>query len=222
MTASTRITRIHNEIHYVHAESAEPMVSRALSWAGFTALVRAVTDAGLPPPAQYLALMDRFARLQAIAAGDGRAMQHRLTEAVTHGTDVDLVDLFAAALSERTSTASERQAELLGEVRDAVLHQGRALIATSAERNYRTLADRFDNIAAEFTHCARIIDPATPSDRVMDADTKTLEAWRDGARVAAQLDELVEPLASAAELVRRLDQPSGFGTSTDPLRYSLL
>lgn len=200
-------------IYYAHPdlEADRPARSRAIEWSGFLQLVAAVASAGLPPPPAYTALLDRYGRVQAFAISDQRVMAARLSDAVLSGGDADVEGLFAAALSERFSTGSELQAGLLSEVRDRVQGELGAIVRPNARKNYVTLAGRFDAAATGFTKCAAIIPPDTAPDLVINQKSKVLEAWRDAERYAAQLDELLESLSCASELVRGVDQPSGLG-----------
>ena len=204
-------------IHYCHVdpEGDRPAPSRATEWRGFIGLVDTVTAAGMPPPDAYGALLARWQRVQHAVVGDRRTMAARLKDAVLSGTGPgsdDLEGLLAAALSERHATASELQAGLLSEVRDQVLGQLRDLYAPVARRHYAVLASRFDSAAQAFTRCAAIIPPDSLPNQVINTKPKTLRAWREAAGYADQLDQLIEPLCAAAELVRPLTSPSGIGS----------
>ncbi len=207
---------------YIPDSPADPTPSRALEWGGFLRLVDTVAAAGFPPPPEFAGVRERFGAVQQIAAGDGRAMQRQLTDAVISGGTPGLTALFVAALAERAASATDWQADLVREIRNVVLKELRDIYGTVAGKNYRALAARFDVAADRFAKCARVIDPAAAASAVVDSNRKTLQAWRDAAALAGELDALVEPLACAAELVRPLHMPSGLGVSRDPLLLPLV
>jgi hypothetical protein len=219
----TTATRIGAPLYFVPEQpDAEPMPSRAIEWGSFHSLVAAVGGAGGVIPGELTALDARFGQLHALAVGDGRHQQRELTRAVLHGQrGDDLGAIWASALSERASTGSEAQADLLGEVRDQVLAQLRDLYRPVAVSNYNALRDQFNRAAAAFTDAADRVHPDANADTVISGQPRLITAWRDAEGHAERLDALLEPLSAAAELARPLDMPAGLGSDRTPLLIAL-
>ncbi len=207
-------------------DAADPTPSRAIEWTGFHKLVSTVTGAGIAPPPAFVALAEGYGRLQTFASGNGRTMQSRLVEGLISGATGDLEALFAAALIERAvNSGGVIAAELLEEIRGAVLDALRKIYAPTVVRTYRTLAGKFNDTAQAFHRAAATISPAASSDVAAEAPRGVLEAWHDGLRHAKTLESLVEPLSCAAELWRPIEAPSAVGgdraTFTLPLCVDL-
>lgn len=216
---TTPTTRLAGPLVWLPGPDSTPMASRALEWAAFLRLVDTV---GIAPPPRYGELLASYGRIQA-AAISGHTMQTRLTSAVLHGgRDDDYEMLLAAALSERYAAASQLQAGLLSEVRDQVLDALRRVYAEVAAANYAKLRTRFDSTADKFTACACVVDPDCRPGVVINAKPKIVQAWRDAETHAGELDQLLEPLSAAAELVRPLHKPSGLGSDRAPFLLPLV
>ncbi|MGA9492895.1 MAG: hypothetical protein WBV80_21955 [Mycobacterium sp.] len=208
-------TPIGAPIRYMYEDSTTEMRSRANEFRTFRRLVATVAATGATVPPEYAAVLDRF---NALTGRKGREMMDRLHASIVHG-DGDPARALALAVAERNHTTTT---EVLDDLQNRVLAKLRGLYGPVAATNYRQLADRFDKAADSFTLCAEIIDPGAPADSVVNAGTKIVTAWRDASHFADQLDQLIEPLCAAAELVRPLEAPSGLGVSLDPLLIPLV
>ena len=178
-------------IYYVPTapDAGDPTPSRAIEWTGFHKLVSTVTGAGIAPPPAFVALAEGYGRLQTFASGNGRTMQSRLVEGLISGATGDLEALFAAALIERAvNSGGVIAAELLEEIRGAVLDALRKIYAPTVVRTYRTLAGKFNDTAQAFHRAAATISPAASSDVAAEAPRGVLEAWHDGLRHAKTLE----------------------------------
>jgi hypothetical protein len=74
------------------------------------------------------------------------------------------------------------------------------LYAPAARGNYRTVADKFDRVATQFTDCAHAINVEAGADSVVESDRKAQQCWRDALGLSRELESLVFPLMCAAAL----------------------
>ena len=111
---------------------------------------------------------------------------------------------------------------MLTPVYAAVLARLAALYAPHAGPAYEQIAQRFDKAAAAFADAAALIDPASSAEVAVRADRLIQRAWRDAEILAAEQDSLLASLSSAAQLVRRLDQPASLGSNRDTLTIPLV
>lgn len=199
---------------------APDMPHRGQTLSGFLRLVSTVESAGAVPPPAFVELRDRLLTFSRAAAGHDPILFERLCDAITSGAG-DAPLWFAAAMAERGQDQTERRSEVLGQLHDTMCDRLRAMYQPNAMRIYCQLAAEYDRAAQDFTRAANIVDPATDAAEVVDGPRKVLDAWRHALVAANRLDELVEPLSAAAELVRPLHLPSGQGTSRVPLLLPL-
>jgi hypothetical protein len=133
-----------------------------------------------------------------------------------HG-GADIKAAYAMALAEYTPAAED----VLTPTYAAALAELQRIYGPSARAHYRVVRDRFNTTAKAFASCAKLVDPGVGADNVI-GDSHALEAWKDAAVHAAALDDLVEVVAAAAELVRGPAEPSGLGISAVPFLLPLL
>jgi hypothetical protein len=143
---------------------------------------------------------------------------NRLTVAVIDGNGSDIPALFVAAHSEQFPQHSDTVCQHVHAHAAARLHE---LYAPHAQQNYRLLADQFNAAAKQFTDAAKACDVSAGADVIIKADTKAMAAWKAAEKYAATLDALVEPLAAAAALARRIDQPEAIGGDSATLHIPL-
>jgi hypothetical protein len=205
-------------MRYVFDEASDdtPRPSRTRELRPYLGLVDQLAGAGLPPPDEFQRHRERLGELQG-AVADGHRMRDRLAEAVL-GDGGDIPGLYAAALAEASGASAAP--DVLEPLHGRILAAMQAVYAPSAQAHYRVLRDRFNTTAKAFASCAKLVDPGTGADAVI-GDSHALEAWRDAAVHAAALDDLVEPVVAAAELVRGPGEPSGLGVSRAPLEIGL-
>jgi hypothetical protein len=201
---------------YTYDEAADttPRPSRTLELRPYLGLVDQLAAAGLPPPAEFAQLRERLGELQT-AVSDGRTQTAQLIAAVLHG-GADIKAAYAMALAEYTPAAED----VLTPTYAAALAELQRIYGPSARAHYRVLRDRFDKAAKAFASCAKLIDPASGADAVI-GDGHALQAWKDAGTYADRLDELVEVVAAAAELVRGPAEPAGLGVSRVPFLLPL-
>lgn len=158
-----------------------------------THAVDALALVGITPPPEWAALRDRFATELV------ESMADRYTSAIVNGDDADLAALRAGALAEASAT-SQANAQVHNGVKAAVTRRLRDLYAPHAQTNYEVVADLFDAAADRLSKAAAVIDPDADPAAVVNADTKTRQAWTDSFLAATELDRLVPMLQAAAEL----------------------
>ena len=187
------------------------MPSRAQGLTGLLRLSGVVAAAGGVLPTEFVELRDRFQGFSQLAASHAPTMIERLTSALITGHG-DPHLWFAAAMAQAGAGHVERRAEILQAVHNQMDGVLRGLYQPLAGPIYRQLAQRFDRAAERFTRCADVVDPGAEATEVVNANTKTLTAWRDALAASAELDAQLEGLAAAAELLRPLNMPSGSAT----------
>jgi len=161
------------------------------------AAVEHLADHGIPAPADWQALRDRW---QSAAEGhDGGAQAALNTAIVTGDTKADLPVLTALALAEAQATPVHR-ATVRNALAAAIYPRLCELYATVAVKNYTTAAQRFDKAAQRFTKAAEIVDPEADPTSMVTADDRTRKAWTDALIAARELDAAEPVLAVAAEL----------------------
>jgi hypothetical protein len=150
---------------------------------------------GTVVPAEWARLRDRYYQLQ----GHQHPMTDRLARAMADpDSNADLDALFSMAVCEWwpnhvDSVVSAVTAHLY----PALL----ALYAPVATKNYRALADRWNEAAKAFTACTELVDVTANPDLVLEsADRRGIQAWQDAPKHAAKLDEQLTALAAAAVL----------------------
>lgn len=150
--------------------------------------------AGISPPADWLALRERF------TAATPDTCLDRLTAAILEGDrTADLTALHACAQAEALATGPSR-AQVTNALKAAVGRRLRDLYAPVAQTNYNRVADQYDAAAAEFTTAATAVNPESDAAAIVSAPTKVRSAWTDAELAARKLDALVPPLQAAAEL----------------------
>jgi hypothetical protein len=161
---------------------------------GFIYLVDSLRPLGIAPPREFDELRRRYEALQ--AAQNGHPMLDRLTAAVLTG-DGDIPALWAASVA----TAFPAHTDVvLTHVANFVSIELERLYLPAARKNYGIVADKFDQVAKQFTDCAATVDVEAGADFVVEADRKGQQAWRDALGLSKQLDELLFPLMCAAAL----------------------
>jgi hypothetical protein len=213
---NTPIWLVHNP-----DENTEPMGSRAQGLGGLLKLSGIVAAAGATLPIEYLELRDRVTDFCGQAAGGSHVLFDRLADALVTGRG-DVWQWFAAAQTQLGANAVEQRAELLTQLHSRAEAALRDMYAPHAGPIYAALAAQFDRTAHEFTRAASVVDPAAPAAEVVSADKRTLAAWRDALTLAGRLDELLEPLSAAAELLRGPTLPSGTGVTRDTFLLQLV
>ncbi len=142
-----------------------------------------------------MALRDRFARFTAIT----NPCRERLAAEIVAPTGADIATLRAAALAEEAADSGD-EASVTSVVSSAVLAELVSLYQPVGQRNYKTIADRFDQAARSFTAAVSIYDPAVDSSAVIRLSERERSAWLGAEVCANELDELLQPLAAAAFL----------------------
>jgi hypothetical protein len=175
-----------------------------------TQLVQAVTNGGIDPPEEWTALLNRF--------NDYTGMQYpireRLTAALIDGTDDDIAALKALVLAEQLAQAGSQAS---GEVEARVLHRLKQLYAAVAVSNYEVLQGKFDTAARKFCEQAAVCDVTADGSELVGTPEKRQKAWIAAALIAAELTELIPPLAAAMTLAGNVDVFLGDHTAVLPL-----
>jgi len=161
------------------------------------AAVERLADSGLPAPADWQALRDRW---QAAAEGHDGGAQAALNHAIVTGdTEADLPVLTTLALAEAQATPVHR-ATVRNAIAAAVYPRLCELYGTVAMKNYTAAAGAFNKAAQRFTKSAAIVDPEADPTSMVTADDRTRKAWTDALIAARELDAAEPVLAVAAEL----------------------
>lgn len=153
--------------------------------------VRLLEKHGVPAPVEYMALRERIEAYTAI----NRPMTDRLIAAVLSGDDADQVPALRAA-----SIAEQVRSDVDETVVAAGWRQLRDIYDTVAPDTYRTIAERYNAAAVEFTAAASVVSPTATADQVIDLPSAAQKAWRKGQELSAQLDDLSVLLQTAAML----------------------
>jgi hypothetical protein len=162
---------------------------------GFLYIVDSLHPVGIAPPREFDELRRRYETLQ--ASQNGHFMRDRLITAVLSGGG-DIPQLWAASLAE---TYPSHPDVVLGDVANHIYPEFLRIWAPVARKNYGIVADKFDQVAKQFTDCAATVDVEAGADLIVDtADRKAQQAWRDALGLSKQLDELLFPLMCAAAL----------------------
>jgi hypothetical protein len=158
-------------------------------------LVDCVGGAGGTVPAEWTRLRDRYYRLQ----GHGHPLTDRLARGMADpNSDADIDALYAGAVSEWWPNHVD---SVMSVVQAHVYPALLALYAPVATKNYRGLADRWNESARAFTACTELVDVTANPDLVLNtADRRGIQAWQDAPKHAARLDEQLTALAAAAVL----------------------
>ena len=143
----------------------------------------------ITPPPEWIALRQRVDELAAMQ----RLNLWRLIQAVITG-DGDLPTLKALAVAEVYPS------DVVDQVNAAAHDELSRLYEPVAQRNYRTLAAKFDDAAKRFTACCSRVDVSAVPAEIIDANSKALQAWKDAAVIATELEDLVMQLGCTAEL----------------------
>jgi hypothetical protein len=203
--------------HHINwAAQAQPTQSRHASLFGHIALVEALA-AHVAPPGEWCQLKARLDTLQT-AVHNTDEMLGRLTAAVVDGNGSDIAGLYVGACGE---AALQQTDVVLGHVYDHAAARFHEIYAKAAPEAYRLLAAQFNAAAKGFTDATKVTDVTAGAGVIIKADSKSLKAWRDAENYAAALDSLVEPLAAAAILARRIDQPEAIGADPATLHIPL-
>jgi len=180
-------------------------------------LVDAVGHAGgTVVPAEWARLRDRYYRLQ----GRGHPLTDRLARAMADpGSDADIDALYAGAVSEWwPNHVDSVMSVVTAHLYPAML----ALYATVASKNYRALADRWNEAAKALAACTEAVDVTANPDLVLEsADRRGIQAWQDAPKHAARLDEQLTALAAAAVLCGAPGDPAS-GTDQTSLYIPLV
>jgi hypothetical protein len=171
-----------------------------------TQLVTAVTNAGVPPPAEWTALRQRFDAYIALQF----PLRQRLANALINGTDDDIAALKALAVAEQLAQAGSQAS---GDIEARVLHRLREIYAAVAADNYRAVAKQFDDAATRFADTAATVDVEADPASMIDKPDETRQAYLAAESFANQLTKLIPPLAAAATLatgtdIHPADQPA--------------
>ena len=178
--------------------------------------VQLLTEFGVQPPPAWT---DLAARLDAYLAIDDTAVT-RLCDAIINPPAKSLPDvaaLRAMALAEQAGP--QTVAVVNNTVVSRVQAEMVAVYEPAAAKNYATMADQFDAIAADFTAAAATVDPETPPAAMVLAPDDHRTAWADAERHAHRLDQILPALAAAAQLAgTRLHTGDGswFDAPADP------
>jgi hypothetical protein len=180
-------------------------------------LVDAVGHAGgTVVPAEWTRLRDRYYQLQ----GHGHPLTDRLARAMANpDSDADIDALYAGAVSEWwPNHVDSVMSVVAAHLYPALL----ALYAPQASKNYRALADRWNEAAKAFTACTEAVDVTANPDLVLEsADRRGIQAWQDAPKHAARLDEQLTALAAAAVLCGAPGDPAS-GTDQTSLYIPLV
>jgi len=115
--------------------------------------VQAVQAAGVEPPAEWVALRDRFDAL--FPDKPTFPLRDRLAQAVISPQAGDDLELLKAAV---TAEGLGNNPAYAG-VRAAVLHELRRIFGTVAQQSYEAIAKEFNSAAKRFTDAAALADP---------------------------------------------------------------
>ena len=174
------------------------------------AAVEALCEAGIPAPPGWTALRGRYAGF--IELGNHAA--ERLAAEVITPTGADLATLRTVAVAEEQATGGADVA-VNEQVQRAVLAELLRLYAPVAKRNYKTAADRYDEVAKRFAAAAKAVDVEAGGDRLISASGGQREAWLAVPELAAQLDAALHPLLAAAVLAGRRPDVAFLNGATD-------
>jgi len=165
-----------------------------------------VTGAGIAPPPRWVELNQRVNDYLAL---DADVLVERLAQAVIDPPkNVDLCSLWVSALAAQASP--QTIATVQNRVVAAVQKEMIAAYQPVAANNYRTLAEQFDSIAAEFDTCCRVVDVSSSPVSMVTANDESRAAWVEAERLAHRLDSVLEAMCAAAELAgTRLDDSNG-------------
>jgi hypothetical protein len=75
-----------------------------------------------------------------------------------------------------------------------------AQYAAVAGENFATIAAAFDDVATRLTDAHKVISPAVDPASLISAPEQTRTAWQEGQTLLHEVDALLTPLATAAEL----------------------
>lgn len=158
-------------------------------------LVQQVAKVVDPPPA-WTTLLDRFNTFTAMTGSAG----DRLAAAVVEGDDT-VSGLRTLALAEAAGEATPTVvAAVINRVRAEVLPKLEAIIAEHSDAIFNAVADGYDAIAEKFTAAARLADPESDAETMVNANAKQRAAWSEAPVLAAQLDEVIPAVQAAAKL----------------------
>jgi hypothetical protein len=161
-------------------------------------LVRAVTDAGIPPPQQWTETLARFDAFTALQF----PIRQRLADAITNGGTDDVALLKAAAAGEEIGAAGNQTTAY---VENQVLRRLREIYADVAADNYTAIAAQFDKAATKFTELAATCDVEGDAASMLAAPDKVRKAFLDAESFANQINRLLPALAASATLARGVD-----------------
>ena len=158
--------------------------------------VEALASAGIPAPAEWLALRSRYADY--IDLGDHAV--DRLTAEIIHPTGADLVTLRANALSEQIARSGD-QAGINQRVQTAVGRELEASYRPAAAQNYKLAAARYDDAATHFTVATKTVDVEAGGQTLVTCSAAARDYWLAAPALAAELDTCRAILYAAASLV---------------------
>jgi hypothetical protein len=174
---------------------AEPVYRRD-PWNCHTAAMETLRQAGIEPPAEWSALLCRYADY--IELGN-HAIDRLIAHLVNPTNGADLTHLRANALVEEVARAGD-DSSINGRVQEAVLRQLVASYATVAQRNYETVARRFNDVAKRFADYCRAVNVEGSPEALLAASPAGREAWLGAPSVSVELEETLRVLLAAAAL----------------------
>jgi hypothetical protein len=161
--------------------------------------VQAVAAAGVEPPAEWVALRDRFDAL--FPDNPTFGLRDRLARAVINPQPDDDLPLLKAAVT--AEGLGNNQA--FGHIRAAVLDELRRIYSTVAQQNYQAIAKQFDQAAKRFADAAALADPEGDPASMISQPDKSRKAYLDSESHANQLTRLIPALCGAATLATGID-----------------
>ena len=153
---------------------------------------------GVPAPAEWLGLRERFAAYVELAT----PISDRLAAEILDpggGDGGDVATLRALALAEQSATSVEDEA--VNEIIRRAVH-GRMveIYRPHAERAYRTIAKRFDSAAAAFVNAAKLVDVEADAATLVRAPQRDRDAWFAAPTLAGACDDWLAVLMAAGRL----------------------
>ncbi len=127
-------------------------------------------------------------------------MQRKLAEAVAAGRVDEVPELLTAVAISRNTNLPEIRKAVAGDARKAMVSIWRS---EAAEAAYEKIAAAFNAEARKLTECASIVNVMASAESIVRdrLDKEQHDAWLSARQHAARLDELLEPLRIAGELL---------------------
>ena len=156
-----------------------------------TKRVRALEQAGIAPPDEWVAVRRRFDEFLALKT----PARQRLIEAIIDPDGEDIAVLRAAAYSEMNIVPAVNH-----HVKAAVLEALVQAYGPVSRSNFKKVATQFDDAARCFTAAVNVVDPERPAELMVNAPQGQRTAWSQAPLHSSKLDALVPVMVAAAEL----------------------